>query len=171
MNFCEDSSSGLKAKREELLTVCFHTGHNTHFIRCIQACSRDGQYASASPTSPLKAPCQHAKNLHGWGRARSLRHISRGERALPPSLTLDRETCFNGMAVITDTQPPTARKWICATTTRRTVRYLLVPEALCTHGLHVSHLWSHVPYLAYPSISLKQLACHGVTSRDTWLFV
>lgn len=79
-------------------------------------------------------------------------HLS-GEGSLPPSLTLDRETCFNGMAVITDTRPPTARKWICATTPRRTACYLLVPEALCTHGLHASHLWSRVPYLVYPSIA------------------
>lgn len=85
---------------------------------------------------------QLAAHLSGWGeKVSSFR---------PPS-RLDRETCVDGMAVTTDTRPPTAREWIGATTRRRAARYLLVPAALCTHGLGASHLWSHVPYLAQRS--------------------
>lgn len=144
MNFCEDSSSGLEAKRKELLVARLH-GHDTHFIRRIPACSGDGQCASASPRSPLTAPCQH-----GWGGARSLRHASEGEgpsREASP-LCSRQKTCFRGTA----TRAPATRRQACGTTGRGAGRYLLVPAAL----RRPSRL-GRESYLAQPGIATSSL--------------
>lgn len=144
MNFCEDSSSGLEAKRKELLIARLH-GHDTHFIRRIQACSGDGQYASASPRSPLTAPCQH-----GWGGAHSLRHASEGEG---PSREASPLCSTQKHALGADTRAPATRRRACGTTGRGAGRYLLVPAALRTPGRRA---WGGSHTLHSPA-SLKQV--------------
>lgn len=83
MNFCEDSSSGLKAKRRELLAACLHRRHHTHSMGRIPACSRDGQDASAT-SRLLSRPPASTGSPHGRGGARSLRHIPGGKGSSSP---------------------------------------------------------------------------------------
>lgn len=99
------------------------------------------------------------------GRSTQLTAHLRGEGLLLPPAS-QRNMLYGS----TDTRPPAARRWICATTTPTTARYLLGPEALCTDGRHTSHCGAMCHTLHIPA-SLKQLACHGVTSCDTWLLV
>lgn len=115
-----------------------------------------------SSQGPLPAPgaCMGGEEHTAYG-------TFLGGKALPPSLTLHRETCLDGMAVTTDTQPPTTRRWICATTTQSTGCYLLEPEALCPRGLQASPLGARCHSLHIP----KAVALPRVTSRDTRLLV
>lgn len=165
MNFCEDSSSGLKAKRKELLITRFHARHNTHFIRCIQACSGDGQYASASPMSPLKAPCQHAQICTGREEHTAYSPSPRG-RPLPPSRFTEKHALWQYRHAASwlrgDGSVPQQHQQLHVTywDLKRSARTAVTRPtfgAMC-HTLHIP-------------ASLKQLACHGVTSRDTWLLV
>lgn len=119
-------------------------------------CKRQSNVSSQGPL-PARS------DLHGQGGAHSLQPISEGK--VFSSLPLHRETCFmavqtHGLLLRGDGSAPQQHQQLRVTywDLKRSARMAVTRPtfgAMC-HTLHIP-------------ASLKQLACHGVTSRDTWL--